>query len=176
MSAPQNIIGLVYDYDQTLSPTYMQDEVMFPVFGIKPAAFWKKCQVLVAEEGYDNELAYLKALLDSGSVRSVGEEQIDGVKTVHYTGSASVDAQLDRVPVESREKVKQELAKAKVTDVKYDLWVDQQQQVRRVKTSAGVLGVLVNYTDFGKPVTVATPPASETTDFIELLKKLKGTN
>ncbi len=64
MSAPQNIIGLVYDYDQTLSPTYMQDEVMFPVFGIKPAAFWKKCQALVAEEGYDNELAYLKALLD----------------------------------------------------------------------------------------------------------------
>jgi hypothetical protein len=30
MAAPQNIIGLVYDYDQTLSPTYMQDEVLFP--------------------------------------------------------------------------------------------------------------------------------------------------
>ena len=64
MSAPQNIIGLVYDYDQTLSPSYMQDEVMFPAFGINPSAFWKKCQALVAEEGYDNELAYLKALLD----------------------------------------------------------------------------------------------------------------
>ncbi len=64
MSAPQNIIGLVYDYDQTLSPTYMQDDVMFPHFGINPASFWKKCQALVAEEGYDNELAYLKALLD----------------------------------------------------------------------------------------------------------------
>ena len=64
MSAPQNIIGLVYDYDQTLSPTYMQDDVMFPHFGIKPAPFWKKCQALVAEEGYDSELAYLKVLLD----------------------------------------------------------------------------------------------------------------
>lgn len=64
MSAPQNIIGLVYDYDQTLSPTYMQDDVMFPHFGINPAPFWKKCQQLVAEEGYDNELAYLKVLLD----------------------------------------------------------------------------------------------------------------
>ncbi len=64
MSAPQNIIGLVYDYDQTLSPTYMQDDVMFPHFGIKPEPFWKKCHALVADEGYDNELAYLKVLLD----------------------------------------------------------------------------------------------------------------
>ena len=37
---------------------------MFPHFGIKPAPFWKKCQALVAEEGYDSELAYLKVLLD----------------------------------------------------------------------------------------------------------------
>jgi hypothetical protein len=64
MSAPQNVIGIVYDYDQTLSPTYMQDEVMFPHFGINPGSFWKKCQSLVAEEGYDSELAYLKALLE----------------------------------------------------------------------------------------------------------------
>lgn len=64
MSAPQNIIAIVYDYDQTLSPEYMQDEVLFPAFGIDPAGFWEKCQALVAAEGYDNELAYMKTLLD----------------------------------------------------------------------------------------------------------------
>ena len=64
MSEPQNIIGLVYDYDQTLSPEYMQDQVLFPAFGIDPGSFWKKCQGLVAEQGYDNELAYMKTLLD----------------------------------------------------------------------------------------------------------------
>lgn len=64
MAAPQNIIGIVYDYDQTLSPTYMQDEVLFPRFGINPKEFWKRCKALVDEGGYESELAYLKAMLD----------------------------------------------------------------------------------------------------------------
>ena len=64
MSVPQNTIALVYDYDQTLSPNYMQDEVLFPAFGIDSAKFWQRCQSLVRDDQYDSELAYLKALLD----------------------------------------------------------------------------------------------------------------
>lgn len=64
MATAQTTIGLIYDYDQTLSPNYMQDEVLFPHFGINPTQFWKKSRELVDTEGYDGELAYLKALLD----------------------------------------------------------------------------------------------------------------
>jgi hypothetical protein len=64
MSVPQNTVAIVYDYDQTLSPNYMQDEVLFPTFGIDAKKFWKGCHALVANEGFDNELAYMKALLD----------------------------------------------------------------------------------------------------------------
>ncbi|MES2996249.1 MAG: haloacid dehalogenase-like hydrolase [Verrucomicrobiota bacterium] len=64
MAAPQNIIALVYDYDQTLSPRYMQDDVLFPEFGIDPVQFWKRCNSLVAEQRWDGELAYMKCLLD----------------------------------------------------------------------------------------------------------------
>ncbi|MEI8385960.1 MAG: haloacid dehalogenase-like hydrolase [Verrucomicrobiota bacterium] len=64
MSTPQNTIAIIYDYDQTLSPTYMQDEALFPVFGINPPHFWQRCGELVRDQGFDNELAYMKVLLD----------------------------------------------------------------------------------------------------------------
>jgi hypothetical protein len=62
---PQNTIAIVYDYDQTLSPSYMQEEAIFPTFGINPDAFWRRCSELVKTAGYDSELAYLKVMLDS---------------------------------------------------------------------------------------------------------------
>lgn len=64
MAAVQNTIALIYDYDQTLSPSYMQDDVLFPAFGIDPSQFWKICNGLVEHHQWDNELAYMKCLLD----------------------------------------------------------------------------------------------------------------
>jgi hypothetical protein len=82
MASPQNIIAIVYDYDQTLSPNYMQDEALFPHFGINAKSFWERCTELVTDEGYDNELAYMKVMLDTlemdrptnDELRSLGEK------------------------------------------------------------------------------------------------------
>jgi hypothetical protein len=88
MSAPQNTIAIVYDYDQTLSPNYMQDEVVFPTFGIKGESFWRRCSELVHDGGYDNELAYMKVLLDQlGMDRPTNEELKKlGAKLNFYKG------------------------------------------------------------------------------------------
>src|ERR1051326_1021218 len=88
MSTPQNSIAIVYDYDQTLSPSYMQDEVVFPAFGIDGAKFWQRCSELVREGGYDNELAYMKVLLDTlGMDRPTnGELKKLGKKLNFYQG------------------------------------------------------------------------------------------
>ena len=36
------IVALVYDFDETLSTTYMQDYVLIPELGMSPKTFWKK--------------------------------------------------------------------------------------------------------------------------------------
>ncbi|MFM8683203.1 MAG: hypothetical protein ACKOEG_05420 [Chthoniobacterales bacterium] len=64
MSVPQSTIAIVYDYDQTLSPAYMQEEAIFPNFGIDGKQFWQRCHELVQKHGFEHELAYLKVLLD----------------------------------------------------------------------------------------------------------------
>ncbi len=88
MATPQNTIAIVYDYDQTLSPSYMQDEVVFPAFGINKDNFWRRCSELVASEGYDNELAYMKVLLDQLGMDRPTNESLKslGAKLNFYKG------------------------------------------------------------------------------------------
>lgn len=97
MASPQNTIAVVYDYDQTLSPVYMQDDVLFPEFGIDPKQFWPRCQRLVEEQGFDNELAYLKVLLDYLEMdRPTNDDLVRlGAKLNFYPGVPSVFEELN---------------------------------------------------------------------------------
>jgi hypothetical protein len=87
-SSLQNSIALVYDYDQTLSPYYMQDDVIFPAFGINTKKFWERCESMVQTDGYDNELAYMKCLLDCLAMDRPTNEQLKqlGAKMRLYKG------------------------------------------------------------------------------------------
>jgi len=88
MAMPQNTVAIIYDYDQTLSPTYMQEEVIFPHFGINPEIFWRRCSDLVRDNGFDNELAYMKVMLDSLEVDPPSNEELRalGNKLTFYPG------------------------------------------------------------------------------------------
>ncbi len=99
MSVPQTTIGIAYDYDQTLSPTYMQDEVLFPAFGINSAAFWKKCQQLTRDEGWESELAYLKTMLDYLDIDPPTNEDLErlGANLKFYKGLPEMFDELDAV-------------------------------------------------------------------------------
>jgi hypothetical protein len=88
MAASQNTIALIFDYDQTLTPNYMQDEALFPAFGIDSGRFWKRCNQLVKDQGYDHELAYMKVLLDTLDLDRPTNAQLRelGAKLTFYPG------------------------------------------------------------------------------------------
>lgn len=120
---------------------------------------------------------FLKFLTVAGTPKKVGSESIDGTATTRYhldidlakLAKASGHPQLQKAVEQLR----------KVTDVSTiptDVWVDAQQRVRRQQVSYAVtkpakvaLDLVVDYRDFGKPVSVTVPDASETTDLASLL-------
>lgn len=46
-------VALVYDFDETLSTTYMQDYLLIPELGMKPADFWRAANAWSAQNGVD---------------------------------------------------------------------------------------------------------------------------
>jgi hypothetical protein len=100
----------------------------------------------------EQALARLKKL---ANVRKVGDETIDGVSTTRYHGTG----RLERAT--------------------FDIWIGKDDgYVRRVRAAAsGKKGngeVVVNFSDFGKAVTVTVPPASATADATNLVPFLRG--
>jgi hypothetical protein len=116
----------------------------------------------------------VKTLLAADAVTVVGEETIDGVKTVHYTVTNPVATYLGQLDALKREAAEKEFTKGGVKEIKTDVWVDEKYQPRRIHMVMGTLGDLTaNYTEYGTSANVETPPAAEVIDFLEMLEGLK---
>ncbi len=90
----------------------------------------------------------LKELIKSSKrVENLGSQDIRGVTTTHYR------AQLDAAKLE---------IDANRDEVAVDAWIDQQGLPRRVRVPLGAEGAaIIDLFDFGVPVDVKAPPASE---------------
>jgi phosphoserine phosphatase len=62
MSAPQNIIAVVFDFDDTLTDD--STTALLEAHGIDTREFWQKKMKALTDAGWDTTLAYLKLILD----------------------------------------------------------------------------------------------------------------
>ncbi|RMH37219.1 MAG: haloacid dehalogenase-like hydrolase [Nitrospirae bacterium] len=99
MARPHNIIGIVYDYDHTLSPHYMQEDTIFRHCGIDAAEFWSSCTALIKEKGYEQELAYMKRLLEDERTRHLSNADLArmGSDLVFFPGVPEFFSELETV-------------------------------------------------------------------------------
>ncbi|MGV9939889.1 hypothetical protein [Streptomyces sp. NPDC003401] len=121
-----------------------------------------------------HESTFLTAADD---LRTTGTESVDGVTTTHYEGTATVDeirASYRDEAKSVRQRREQSLAqyeKLGVDELDMDVWIDEAGRTRQLRFQGfgrhGQLDLTITFLDFGKPVTVQAPPASDTLDLAE---------
>lgn len=113
----------------------------------------------------------LQAMLASGSLQDLGPGTVDGVQATQYSGTLS-SAQMAAVDSVSGltaaqvQQVKQLFQESGTTSEQINLWIDSNGLPVQVKvvTTSSVIGTTTDVTDFsdwGTPVTITVPPASE---------------
>jgi hypothetical protein len=121
-------------------------------------------------------LAYLRAT--SGKVDEVGTEDVRGVETTHYRAKVDLDKVAAQAPPSLRKTFRASIKSLKdslgTNTIPVDVWVDGDNLVRRLSehltvAGGGKIDFSVDFYDFGTPVSISPPPASETLDLGKVL-------
>ncbi|MFI7383206.1 hypothetical protein [Streptomyces sp. NPDC049813] len=126
----------------------------------------------------------IAVLLDSPNLKHLGPAEIDGAQTQHYKGKLTVDemmAKNDSLKVLSkteRDQMLKNVKKAGIKDYDTELWVNEDDLPVRMDvtmdSSQGAVDMSMRYSDYGAAVAVDVPPAGQTFDLMEMLKKIGG--
>src|SRR4051812_48253494 len=141
---------------------------------------------LAGANGVGDPSAILDYLKGAGAdITTVGHEDVGGVDTTHVHATVSVQQALDASGAD-RAKVAQSLEKvlgqgqafASMT-LPIDVYIDGDGYVRRTAVEIDLpepasvkMLMTVDYSDFGEPVTISEPAASDTTDICDLYSSL----
>lgn len=80
-------VALIYDFDETLSITYMQDYVLIPTLGMKPQKFWDKANQWSRDNCADQvtgSMYYFTKTAREKGIRLTREFFCDAGKTITY--------------------------------------------------------------------------------------------
>jgi hypothetical protein len=127
-------------------------------------------------------LALLKGV--SSDIQEVGAEQVRGVDTTHYKAKIDLRKAAAQQGTATKKQMERVLKQAQVRSVPADVWVDGEGRLRKMRyvmtlrpdgaPSSMTVRTTMELFDFGTAVTVAKPPASQVTDFTNLVRGATG--
>lgn len=126
----------------------------------------------------------LEALEAAGSMKKVGEEELDGVRTTRLRGTITLRDYAENLPPERRRQLEtaiRQLAKIAGEEPKYldeptptEMWVDEDAHIRKMiqkstvpaqrGVPAGSAEVITEFDDFGTPLELDLPEGDEVWD------------
>ena len=133
---------------------------------------------LVGSAQSENPTTQISALVASGDVAKVGTETVDGQQTTHYSGTLTPGelagvANGGHLTAGQISTLKSEMQSAGITSETVDLWVASSglpvELKFAAKTSAGTSAGDMKLSDWGAPVSIGAPPASEVYDMTSAL-------
>lgn len=132
----------------------------------------------------------LKAFDAAKGLDEVGKEEVDGVETTHFKGTLKLSDYIAALPADQRQAAQDALKQLEGlgggdagldTPTPVELWVDDEGVLRRMVSSAKVPGqqgvpggtFKIDYrlSDFGTPLDLTPPPADDTFDATETIKR-----
>jgi hypothetical protein len=114
----------------------------------------------------------------SEDAHDAGSERVRGTTTTRIEGTFDMQKVVDQSPPDQRAELQDWLnflAEDAPTTVPFQLWIDGDGVARRLRVEqGGEASVMVEYYDFGVPVTVSAPPASEIITAQELAAEIQA--
>lgn len=128
-------------------------------------------------------LDYLRGV--SGDVEVVGEEEVRGAPATHYRATIELKKVAENAPAEIRERVASSIemvaSSIGTSTIPIEVWIDEQGRAVRMSQSfeykeglqaGSSMSMVTDIYDFGTEVDIKIPPASEVTDFEDLIGQM----
>ena len=113
----------------------------------------------------------------AGDIETLGSEELRGVETTHYRATldpAELAEARDREGRSAPPSVVERLTRSGVDDIPVDVWIDADGLIRKLTmalsatqpgtTQSSEASISFELWDYGEPVEIAVPPASEVAD------------
>ena len=136
--------------------------------------------------GSTDPTAPLDALQSVTEAEQVGEEQVRGVTTTHYSGTYDPKAAVEQAEGAAKTLLESTLGVTTLEQVPFDAYVDEEGRIVKFEQQLELPGneqtggqpltsrTVLELYDFGSVVTVQAPPASQVRDGAALLAALKA--